>query len=247
MRSNFYRGYCTVCGQWTRFLNVSKSIRETYRCDNCKASLRERVLAEAIISIYGKGQCDNIRSLANENETFIDLQILHPGLIGAIRNEISSLKGYYQSNYWLGTSPKEGKVIVPHQDLMSLTLESNSFDLVITSDIMEHIRKPWLAFTEIKRILRMGGSHIFTVSSIAPLRKKTIMHVDTSSGSDVLISEPMYHGDGQGGKSLLYTTFGADMISSLEEIGFLTHVIRGDHTNAERQRVISFVSRLVHH
>jgi SAM-dependent methyltransferase len=36
-------------------------------------------------------------------------------------------------------------------------LESNSFDAVISVDVFEHIREPWLAAPEIIRILRPGG------------------------------------------------------------------------------------------
>jgi SAM-dependent methyltransferase len=36
-------------------------------------------------------------------------------------------------------------------------IESGSFDAVISVDVFEHIREPWLAATEIVRLLRPGG------------------------------------------------------------------------------------------
>ncbi|MCU0433979.1 MAG: methyltransferase domain-containing protein [Bacteroidia bacterium] len=42
-------------------------------------------------------------------------------------------------------------------------LESNSFDTVLCSDVLEHIRKPELLFSEMIRILKPGGHLILTV------------------------------------------------------------------------------------
>ena len=43
------------------------------------------------------------------------------------------------------------------QDLMNLTYENNTFDLVLSSDIFEHVRKPYIGFKEINRIPKLGG------------------------------------------------------------------------------------------
>ena len=49
------------------------------------------------------------------------------------------------------------------EDLMAQTFKDGSFDLVITSDVFEHLPDVRLAVGEIMRTLRPGGAHIFTV------------------------------------------------------------------------------------
>ncbi|MDD5570400.1 MAG: methyltransferase domain-containing protein, partial [Bacteroidales bacterium] len=44
-----------------------------------------------------------------------------------------------------------------------LNLESNSFDTVLCSDVIEHIRKPYELFSEMTRILKSGGHLILGV------------------------------------------------------------------------------------
>ena len=75
--------------------------------------------------------------------------------------------------------------------------------------------------------------------------RETTYRVDTSTDHDQLILPPMYHGDGNGGRSLVYTDFGEDMLEYLEQSGMTTTLNFADGTNSERRKVIVFVSRKV--
>ena len=94
-------------------------------------------------------------------------------------------------------------------------------------------------------MLRKGGFHIFSIPSLIPMRSTTTYRVDTRTEKDIHIKEPYYHGDGRGGKSLVYTEYGADMFEGLRECGFQTFALRADHTDAERMRVNAFISLAV--
>ena len=50
-----------------------------------------------------------------------------------------------------------------NQNLEQLTFSDNSFDIVITSDVMEHVRLDDRAHQEIRRVLKPGGVYLFTV------------------------------------------------------------------------------------
>ena len=134
-------------------------------------------------------------------------------------------------------------MVSPNQDLEQLTYESGSFDVVVTSDILEHVRKPRAAFEEIRRVLKSGGRHVFTVPLQFPMPRETTWRVDTSTDVDRCILAPVYHGDGTGGRSLVYTDFGADMIDDLERLGMETRFSFVDATNALRRKVIVFICR----
>ena len=94
---------------------------------------------------------------------------------------------------------------------MALTYEDNSFDLVLSSDIFEHVRRPFAGFQEVNRVLKPGGFHIFSIPPQHPMRPKTVFRVDTSGPEDVFVLPRHYHSAPKGGKSLVYTDFGEDM------------------------------------
>lgn len=120
---------------------------------------------------------------------------------------------------------------------MALTYPSDTFDLVITSDVFEHVRHPYEGFAEVHRVLRPGGAHIFTVPVRWPMREHTIERVDTSGDEDVFLLEPVYHRI-----HLVYNDFGADMLDKLAEIGFATEAIRFESTSRAAARLLTFCS-----
>jgi SAM-dependent methyltransferase len=240
-RAPTYQGHCCVCGQTTTFRDVARPIRETYPCTNCNASMRERVTASAILAAYGEARFSSLKDLA-ASDRFSGLKIYEPGVAGSYRRFLKPLPGYQTSFYWEGGVSGEPMNGVRHEDLMNLSFADESFDLVISSDIFEHIRDPWVAFREVARILRRGGMHIFSIPAQRPMPAKTFQRVDISGPEDKYIVEPHYHGDGRGGRSLVYTDFGADFIGVLRQSGFLTLAISDDHTDAERLKVVAFVS-----
>ena len=50
-----------------------------------------------------------------------------------------------------------------HQDIQAMTIKDDSFDLVICLEVLEHVRNPFKAVDEIKRVLRPGGTLFLTV------------------------------------------------------------------------------------
>ena len=203
--------------------------------------MRERVTATAILSLHGRGRHASLASLA-QDDAFARLDIYEPGVAGPYRPLFGELPRYRNSFYWEGAEPGELRNGVPHQDLMALSFDDASFDLVISSDIFEHVRKPKEGFAEIRRVLRPGGAHIFSLPSLVPMPPSSVDRVDTSGDTDVHVLEPRYHGDGRGGKSLVYTDFGSDLFDLLEEVGFQTLSVRDDHTDPERMRVNAFIA-----
>jgi len=79
------------------------------------------------------------------------------------------------------------------EDLENMTFGNESFDLMITQDVMEHVLDPARAFTEIARTLKPKGAHIFTV----PLVKKSQPSVSRArrgkSGGTDYLCPPEYH------------------------------------------------------
>jgi SAM-dependent methyltransferase len=240
-RAPTYTGWCRVCGLSSAFRDMARPIRETYQCTHCKASMRERVTASAILAAHGHARALSLAELC-QSRAFAGLAIYEPGVSGAFRRYLKPLSGYVNSFYWEGGIAGQKINDVRHEDLQNLSFPDDSFDLVISSDIFEHIRRPWEAFREVARVLKPGGMHIFSIPALNRMPEKTTYRVDTSGPQDVHILDPHYHGDGRGGKSLVYTDFGSDYIDSLAALGFRTFTNSDDHTDEQRLRVIAFTS-----
>lgn len=235
-----YEDVCSVCGEKSDFIYFEGSVRESYRCQNCNASLRHRGQAKAILDIYGSGAM-SIKELSNK-ESFKSLVIYEPGIIGPLRKYFNRFPNYSQSYFWDDLPLGEIRDGIQNQNLEELTFKNNSIDLLITADIFEHIRKPWVAFKEVHRVLKSGGKHIFTIPIQYPLPSKTIYRVDTSTDEDIHLLPKHFHIAGDGGKSLVYTDFGGDIIKKLDDTGLKTNYVFIDESNEYRKKNITLVS-----
>ena len=215
---------CSVCGRWGLFRRQRSSIRKGYKCSHCSASLRYRHQASVMVARYATKRSKSFVELAR-GPSFLELSIYEPGIIGPFRRYLKAHPNYTTSYLWEGVEPGESHKGVRCEDLESLTFANDTFDLVISSDIFEHVRKPYLAFAQVHRVLKPGGRHIFTVPLSWPLKQRTVPRVDTTKGEDVLLLPAVYHGSPTGPKgSLVYIDFGLDTVEDLEKIGFRTEV-----------------------
>ncbi|MDD9984599.1 MAG: glycosyltransferase [Gammaproteobacteria bacterium] len=215
-----YMGQCAVCGHSGRFLWTPsiESIRENYHCPACKATLRYREQARLVVKHFAREGSDHLAALAREAD-FRALKIYEPGLIGPFRRILGRLPCYRTSFLWPDVPRGEYRRGIQCQDLMDLTYGNDHFDLVLSSDIFEHVRKPFEGFREVNRVLKPGGFHIFSIPVAYPLPCETVFRVDTSGDEDVFVLPAHYHGAPFGGKSLVYTDFGADMAKTMEGDG----------------------------
>lgn len=220
----------------------NSSFREGYQCPSCGASLRYRGQAESILKVFADNKKLDLVDLAKD-KIFSQLKIYEPGVIGPFRKLFSNFKSYQDSFYWEDVELGESKDGVQCQSLESLTFDSDQFDLVISSDIMEHVRHPWVAFTDIFRVLKPGGYHIFSIPLHLPMPSKTQFRVDTLGEEDIYLMEPQYHGNGVGGKSLVYIDYGADITDYLSDIGYKVIVDTINHNHSDVEKLVTFITQ----
>jgi SAM-dependent methyltransferase len=235
-------GRCSLCGWEGLFRRTHRSERETLACGACHATLRYRGQAQVICERIGAGRGATLADLVASG-ALSELAIYEPGIAGPLRPWLSQAGRYEQSVYDptlpSGTRRADGFVC---QDLMATAFADASFDLVVTSDIFEHIRRPFVAFAEIRRILKPGGLHVWTVPIGLPPPAETRGRVDTSGPEDHMLLPPVYHGSGADGLSLVYTDFGRDIGRLLDGIGLPTQGVR--HVAGEDDHIVgvTFVS-----
>ena len=245
---NCYKGTCNICGTEQTFEKAHRSLREGYQCSVCKSSLRYRGQATAIINAFSQKSAKTLQELCEEPH-FQEISIYEPGTIGPFRKHFATFDNYIQSFFWGDVRPGAYREGIQCQNLEKLTYESERFDLAITSDILEHVRRPFDAFSEIFRILNPGGYHIFSIPITLPGPSKSVYRVDTTGDEDVFLMEKRFHSapsvDGKSrGKSLVYMDFGRDIVEQLDEIGFKTELLSPEErSDADVHRLITFVSR----
>ena len=196
-------------------------LRETLQCRHCFASMRQRCLALALLDHLNERWSTHIASVSELAAHGLGgLRILDSDNFSPMSTLLSGVPGYTRCSYlpdrpW-GTEIAPGYFNI---DLQRIDFPSESFDVVLTSDVMEHVRDCDVAHAQIHRVLKPGGAYVFNVP-YAEESEGDIRLVDTSSGKDIFLCAPHYHGDPLTGGILAYRIFGRELIRKLEDLGF---------------------------
>jgi SAM-dependent methyltransferase len=213
---------CHICGNYFKFPSMAevKNLRETVLCVNCGASMRFDDVAQALLKIMGsEAGCLN---QAEKELSRLKIYLLES--YGPLYNALSRSANLTCSEFWddVPTGKTKGKVIC--EDVQRLTFPDRTFDVVISQDIFEHVPDPEAGLGEIYRVLKTGGSYIFTT----PYSKSLAQSVSRAYIKDGKINHilpPVYHEDGLRSKgSLVFTDFGADLKEKLTKIGFKVEI-----------------------
>ena len=98
---------------------------------------------------------------------------------------------------YFGEEHQSGAVVngVIHQDLQQTSFEDESFDVILTCEVFEHIPDAHRAEREVVRILKPGGVYCFTVPFIPHGEHDLVLAEKTPDGKIRHFEEPQYHGD----------------------------------------------------
>jgi SAM-dependent methyltransferase len=127
------------------------------------------------------------------------------------------------------------------QDVQNLLLNDESFDLVTSTEVFEHVPDDSKGFSEIYRVLKKDGYFIFTVPLLD--NPKTVERCFLQPDGTIIHQlEPEYHGDrirGQRGV-LAFRNYGLDITERLESCGFHAEIrlVNSGRNVIEDQKVI---------
>jgi hypothetical protein len=207
-------GRCPICGRATLFVWLDPNPREGLACPICRSAARHRLVARVLLDRWHERSLRAVRSVPEP----LYIADVHGPLASGLRHVRDQISwSDLVPGVPLGDPLPGGGSC---QNLEQLTFDDASFDVVITEDVLEHVRHADRAFQDIYRVLRPGGVHIFTVPFF--FDRPTLTRVDTSGEEDVLLMEPEWHGDSIRGNILAYRTFGYDMFEMLSDAGFMT-------------------------
>jgi SAM-dependent methyltransferase len=199
-----WAGICPICEGPARFIALGDWYRDDLRCEGCNSLPRERALMRVIATLYPDWRERRIHESSAVNR----------GASLKLRRECPAyLASQYIPSMTPGTRHPNGFVI---EDLERQTFVDESFDIVVTQDVFEHLFQPDRAIREIARTLRPGGAHIMTVP-IVNKGAASARRASLAEGRIVHHAEPQYHGNPVGDGSLVTIDWGYDIAD------YLTH------------------------
>jgi SAM-dependent methyltransferase len=224
--------YCTVCGKdkfsfrevlWPELVAAWQLLpyevdylnrQQGFYCNTCGNNLRSMALADAILRAYSF--CGTLDQFV-EAEVGRTLKVLEINEAGGLSPTLRRMPNHQFMQY-------------PEYDMTSLECKSESVDLVIHSDTLEHVSGPEVALSECRRILSRDGKCIFTVPII----------VDRWTRSRFGLA-PSYHGQSGVAEDdqMVHTEFGADAWQSVIRAGFRSCEI----TSLEYPAALALIAR----
>jgi SAM-dependent methyltransferase len=213
-------GWCNVCGSRTIFICIDpSSLRGNMFCIFCQSLARKRHVASAII----REMALDIKSIGDIMKKGMNLKVYSTDVNDSFHKILSGYEGFLCSVFL--PDIKAGTQLARRvfcQDIERLTFDDDSFDLVITEDVFEHVRNYENGLKEVHRVLREGGRHIFTIPFW--FDRPTVTRIDTSGKEDVDVLPREYHGGPIHGQCLVYRDFGIDLFGYMKSLGFETKV-----------------------
>lgn len=240
------KGYCYSCNKHTIFLysykteeylnslflawKLSEQAQSTLKqmennvCNNCLAKARMRTLAKSVVQVL---RLNNTENFANKLKSDPNFTVYETAEYFTFRFKgIRKLQNYVVSEYF--AEKPFGKVIdgIRNENLECLSFPDNFADVIITSEVLEHVVNLDQALSEIQRVLKPGGHHIFTVPVDQNLTS-TYERAQLINGKIEHISEPVKHGDSIRSEGILaFREFGRDTARYISRKGIQCYEIR---------------------
>ena len=233
-------GFCNICGyyscftyhelippssrfaescEWDPYFTKIINVCNTMSCAWCLSKFRVRSATDVLLKTFKSNQYSCLNDLVKDlMQTPGTWRALETGSTGGIFSQLKSLKAITKTEYF--NSIPRGTCIdgVFSEDLQELSFPDNSFNIVISLDVFEHIANPWRAFAEVYRVLRPQGTAIITIPIDWRLTK-TKARAQMEGDSIQHVSPPAYHLDPLRTEgALVFTDFGQDLIQCLNDL-----------------------------
>jgi SAM-dependent methyltransferase len=226
--------HCCVCGQHGKMsydfpdVRLRKAhgigvLRETLRCRSCGGSMRDRQMAFGLLRVLSKRTgvaAPDLRTYRERQNA--NLRILDTDAFGAINRTLRGMPGYKVSQFQPrspnGSTLPDGSLNV---NLESMPFEDNSFDVILTSDVMEHVFNDGLAHQEIHRCLATHGSYTFTVPFDPCIVGHRRLTEPTGREHGCFLLEKHVHGDPHDSSGIVaHRIYGCQLLDDMTALGY---------------------------
>jgi SAM-dependent methyltransferase len=197
--------------------------RESATCQRCHSIARTRGIGAILLESINRRCGLDIKTVVElahyAGRIEVSFRIAEINALPGLHAQFSKMRCVSCSEYGSAVS----------EDLMALSYADETFDYVLTSDTLEHVPDFDKALQEIRRVLKPGGAHIFTIPVI--WERETRQRASVEDGEVVYLLPPSYHGspDTDAGDLLVFNEFGGDVVERIEAAGFRVALHRFDH------------------
>ncbi len=231
LRRGLHLGFCPVCEKKTIFFKKRDWLRDHYHCARCLSIPRQRVLVHVLQQFFPDWRELDIHESSPSGLTLEKFSV--------------ECQNYIPTQFFPGVSTGAMHQGFRCEDLATQTFADESFDVVITQDVLEHLISPVESIKEICRTLRPGGVHLFTVPWYSWQDTKIRVR---KCGDDIeYLEEPDYHANPVDEKgSLVVTEWGRDLVDTIYACSGMTTTVLQIHDKrigAEAKFIEVFLSK----
>jgi SAM-dependent methyltransferase len=180
-------------------------LREGLLSDNINS--RQRAVLKVVSETIDISNSQNMTIYAPEAVTAFALRMrgMFPRFLG--------------SEFTLDPNLRRAMFPIQFEDLTNLSFADNSFDLICTNEVLEHVPSIDKALREVRRVLRPSGWHVGTQPLL--FQEESIIKTTLEGGKIVNHLPPEYHGDPFGSEgSLVFEIPGWNLLRRAKEVGF---------------------------
>ncbi|MBN2378099.1 MAG: glycosyltransferase [Sedimentisphaerales bacterium] len=192
-----WEGYCNLVGEKTVFTIKGTNLRETVYAKTGTFNRQRQLICGLSMALLGvpHATLEEICQYINDHRLTIYTAEANGTIFNYLRNHIKP-DHFYFSEYF-GDQYTSGEIVnnIRHEDLQRLSFPDETFDIVLTAEVMEHIPDVPKAEGEIVRVLKSGGVYCFTTPVAPYLEHDQIKAQLDENGNIQYLTEPDYHGD----------------------------------------------------
>jgi SAM-dependent methyltransferase len=222
-------------------LAMALARKESSDCSRCGSKLRGRRLAEIVLTLYPVGAppapAGSLAAWVHDPATG-ELRVAEINRIDGLHERLLQLPHFSSSDYVPGSEPGTTFDGIRSEDLTHLTYPDSTFDLVLTSETLEHVPDLSAALKEIHRVLVPGGRHVFTIPVLPGVPKTYARAVVQADGSIQGRAPRICHPGGDVGY-LVFTEFGDDLTDVFRRAGFEVETFFGTPRENDLAQVYS--------
>jgi len=226
--------HCAVCGEQAglsydypdvglRRAHGIGLLRETLSCRACGATMRDRQMAFGLLKVVAArlGQVEqDLRAFVRAPRG--RLAILDTDSFSTLNRVLRGLPGYVHSQY--RPDLPNGQVLPDgsaNVDLLQIPFPADSFDVIMTSDVMEHVEHDAHAHREILRCLAPGATYVFTIPYDPCLQGTRRLTVPSGAYGTPFVLEKQVHGDPHSASGIVaHRIYGQDFLREMGDLGY---------------------------
>lgn len=187
------QGFCPICETPVTFSARDPWLRDYLVCPKCNSVPRERALAVVLDRHVPDWRNRQIHESS-------------PAPRGISVKLARECRGYVATQYFPDASPGAIVRTFRNENLERQTFADESFDVVVSLDVMEHVNEPKDVLAEVWRTLRPGGSYVFTTPTFKGMTETQRWARYLPNGEiDALVEPVEYHGNPISDKGALVT------------------------------------------